>query len=124
MKETRLYAVPLAVDIINGKYYTIVIEDEEHKDDVSLPYVNNDTSMDIDLQIKECILKYIKVNPEWLKINLFNKIRNENDRLEVFYYFSIPYDHLKIVDETKAALINFDILCINDPFLCNLKYFI
>lgn len=126
MSSTKLYIVPIAVDVINGKYYTIVINDENASNPmgVSLPFVENNTSLDIDLQIQNCISSYIHVNPEWLKINLFNRVRNNNNQLEIFYYFSVPYASLKIVNEIETAVINFDILCANDPFLCNLKYFV
>lgn len=124
MNKTKLYIAPIAIDIVNGKYYTLVINDDDSPAGISLPFIYNDGQSEIDLQIKECILSYISVNPDWLKIQLFNKLRNKNDSLEIFYYFSIPYNSLKIVDNEKAALISFDLLCAADPFLCNLKYFI
>jgi hypothetical protein len=124
VKDTKFFIVPIAVDMLNGKYYTIVINDTNNPSRLSLPYIINDFSTEISLQIKECILKYIKVNPEWLKINLYNQIRNKDNNLEIFYYFSIPYDNIKIVDPEESALINFDLLCMDDPFFCNFKYYI
>jgi hypothetical protein len=122
MSDTKLFIVPIAVDIVNGKYHTIVIEDNTAETGISLPYVINNTSEDIELQIQECILNYIRVNPSWLKINLYNKIRNRNNCTEIFYYFSLPYDAMDVVDQNKVAIINFDVICLNDSFLCNLKY--
>lgn len=124
MKNTKLYIVPLAIDVVNGKYYTLVINDPDKPDGISLPFVYNNPEIDVDLQIKESILNYINVNPDWLKIGLFPKLRNKDNVLEVFYYFSIPYENIKIIDQNKAAIINFDLVSINDPFLSNLKYFI
>jgi len=124
MKDSKFFIVPIAIDVLNGKYYTIVVNDKDNPAGISLPYVINDFSSDISLLIKECISKHIKVNPEWLKINLYNKIRNKDNNLEIFYYFSIPYDSIKIVDPQEAALINFDLLCIDDAFFCHLKYFV
>jgi hypothetical protein len=124
VKDTKFFIVPIAVDMLNGKYYTIVINDTNNPSGLSLPYIINDFSTEISLQIKECILKYIKVNPEWLKINLYNQIRNKDNNLEIFYYFSIPYDNIKIVDPEESALINFDLLCMDDPFFCHFKYYI
>lgn len=126
MNSAKLYIVPIAIDVVNGKYYTIVVNDENDNNPsgISLPFIENNTSIDIDLQIENCISSYISVNPEWLKINLFNKIRNKNNQLEIFYYFSLPYGSLKVVNEKETAVINFDIVCAHDPFLSNLKYFV
>lgn len=124
MNQVKLYIAPIAIDMVNGKYFTLVINDPDNPEGICLPFVLNDGKSDIDLQIKECILNYVSVNPEWLKIQLFNKIRNKNGTLEIIYYFSIPYNNIKIIDTNKAALINFDLLCATDPYLCNIKYFI
>lgn len=124
MNQIKLYIAPIAIDMVNGKYFTLVVNDPDNPEAISLPFIYNDYKSDVDLQVKECILSYININPDWLKIQLFNKIRNKNNNLEIFYYFSIPYDNIKIIDTDKAALVNFDLLCMNDLFLCNMKYFI
>lgn len=123
MNQTKFYIVPIAIDMVNGKYYTLVIKNETD-DEMSLPYVYNNYKEDVELQIKECLLDYIKVNPDWLKIQLYPKIRNKDNALEIFYYFSIPYDNITVIDENKTSLINFDLICNLDPILCNIKYFI
>lgn len=123
MNQTKFYIVPIAIDMVNGKYYTLVIKNETD-DEMSLPYIYNNYKEDVELQIKECLLDYIKVNPDWLKIQLYPKIRNKDNTLEIFYYFSIPYDNITVIDENKTSLINFDLICNLDPFLCNMKYFI
>lgn len=124
MNKVKIYFVTVAVDIVNGKFYTLVVNDDQEPHGVSIPYIYNDYETDVELLIKDKITEYLNVNPDWLKISLYNRIRNRNSNLELFYYFSVPYDAIKVVDPEKSALINFDVICAYDPMICNIKYFI